>query len=294
MLSIVLCHIQQVYNNKWAWVFNVGVQVFLALSGWLYGNKNINSWSSWCKDKILKLYIPYIIYVIIVFIIYQLFSVDNFSIRNLAIYIFDLQWVCGNVNGLSHLWFMTAIAICYFLTPILQFLKNKGYVSVSLFLLSILGVCNFLYFNILLDKFSCIFIYLFAYLFSCLKSNYKKIYLVTIIIMFVYSLFSLNWDILLDYSDGLNKLFHVLLALLCVLLPIIISNNINVIKVPYCVSLFDKYSYYVYITHHIFVLGPLSLAFCTKYNVLNIGIMLVFSVLSAFLLRFISNLIIKN
>ena len=107
--------------------------------------------------------------------------------------------------------------------------------------------------------------------------------------MFVYSLFSLNWDILLDYSDGLNKFFHVLLALLCVLLPIIISNKINVIKVPYCVSLFDKYSYYVYITHHIFLLGPFSLAFITNSIYINVMIILVAICLSSYVLKKISD-----
>ncbi len=46
MFSIVLCHVFQAYNNSLAWRFNVGVQVFLVLSGYLYGHKEI---SGWCK-----------------------------------------------------------------------------------------------------------------------------------------------------------------------------------------------------------------------------------------------------
>ena len=70
MFLIVICHLQQAYDNKWAWVFNVGVQVFLAISGWLYGNKNIVNWGKWYKDKIMKLYVPYIIYVVSSYIFY--------------------------------------------------------------------------------------------------------------------------------------------------------------------------------------------------------------------------------
>ena len=71
LFSIIACHFLQVYNNKWAWVLNVGVQIFLAISGYLYGNKNIVDWSKWFKDKIKKLYIPYIIYIILIFSIYM-------------------------------------------------------------------------------------------------------------------------------------------------------------------------------------------------------------------------------
>ena len=37
MVSIVTCHFMQSLGNHWAWVFNIGVQVFLLMSGFLYG-----------------------------------------------------------------------------------------------------------------------------------------------------------------------------------------------------------------------------------------------------------------
>ena len=36
-LSILICHIFQFYNNFLAWWLNVGVVVFLIISGYLYG-----------------------------------------------------------------------------------------------------------------------------------------------------------------------------------------------------------------------------------------------------------------
>lgn len=57
MCFIVLCHIMQrdVFstsiagaNIKWAFWFNIGVQMFLFLSGYLYGKKDI-------KRKILRI-----------------------------------------------------------------------------------------------------------------------------------------------------------------------------------------------------------------------------------------------
>lgn len=36
-LLIITCHIQQYLNIVLAWWFNVGVQIFLCISGYLYG-----------------------------------------------------------------------------------------------------------------------------------------------------------------------------------------------------------------------------------------------------------------
>lgn len=48
MLSIVTCHIFQAYNIPiWGCIFNVGVQIFFVLSGYLYGYKTIDNWKSW-------------------------------------------------------------------------------------------------------------------------------------------------------------------------------------------------------------------------------------------------------
>ena len=42
-LFIIICHVFQYYNMEAAWWFNVGVQMFLCISGFLYGNKRITS-----------------------------------------------------------------------------------------------------------------------------------------------------------------------------------------------------------------------------------------------------------
>ena len=43
MIFIVICHFFQYYNLELAWWFNVGVQIFLCISGFLYGNKKITN-----------------------------------------------------------------------------------------------------------------------------------------------------------------------------------------------------------------------------------------------------------
>ena len=49
MLSIVVCHLFQSYNHGLAGLFNIGVQVFFVLSGYLYGTKMILDWKNWAK-----------------------------------------------------------------------------------------------------------------------------------------------------------------------------------------------------------------------------------------------------
>ena len=62
MFSIVSCHFMQALDNHWAWVFNLGVQVFLLISGFLFGHQHITNWMSWWGKRFLRIYIPFIIF----------------------------------------------------------------------------------------------------------------------------------------------------------------------------------------------------------------------------------------
>lgn len=43
-ILIVACHFLQTQENKWAFVLNIGVQLFFVMSGYLYGIRNIENW----------------------------------------------------------------------------------------------------------------------------------------------------------------------------------------------------------------------------------------------------------
>lgn len=59
LIMIVSCHFLQKLDNKWAWVLNIGVQIFFLISGYLYGFKQIDNWILWLIKRIRKVYIPY-------------------------------------------------------------------------------------------------------------------------------------------------------------------------------------------------------------------------------------------
>lgn len=59
MLMIISCHIMQYYDLELAWWFNVGVQIFLCISGFLYGQKSIDNVTDFYNKRLKKILIPY-------------------------------------------------------------------------------------------------------------------------------------------------------------------------------------------------------------------------------------------
>ena len=114
LIMIVSCHFLQKLDNKWAWVLNIGVQIFFLISGYLYGFKQIDNWILWLIKRIRKVYIPYIIVVFAFTPMLFLLNPNLKSlIKHLICYITDTQWLGGGYDGLNHLWFITVIFICY-------------------------------------------------------------------------------------------------------------------------------------------------------------------------------------
>ena len=95
LMLIVSCHICQFYGNRWAWVLNVGVQLFIIISGYLYGQRIVTDWSEWFKRRFLKLYIPYALYLCAVLPLYFIFESSYISIKKVVLYFFDLQGILG-------------------------------------------------------------------------------------------------------------------------------------------------------------------------------------------------------
>lgn len=80
MFSIIVCHLLQAYNNRYCWLFNIGVWVFLAISGYLYGCKVIEDWGHWFKTRFKKLYIPYILFLLACIPFYYIFVPEKISV----------------------------------------------------------------------------------------------------------------------------------------------------------------------------------------------------------------------
>lgn len=126
-LSIVACHYLQAYHCAAAWVMNIGVQVFLCLSGYLYGHKVVAHPVQWLRRRVRKLYVPYALMVVATLAALVLLTDIRPTLTAVVNYTLCLQGLKGGVphSGLEHLWFLTAILLCYLATPFLQWLRGR-------------------------------------------------------------------------------------------------------------------------------------------------------------------------
>ncbi len=104
-------------------ISNSGVMIFLFISGYLYGNRQINNWKNWFVNRLIRICIPVWIFVIIDLIIEQLLY-GRFQIKYILIYLFNVQGFVNGTPGGLPLWFITLILICYLITPLLYKLKK--------------------------------------------------------------------------------------------------------------------------------------------------------------------------
>ena len=111
----------QYENFILAWWFNVGVQIFLCISGYLYGQKNTEKITSFYGKRFLKILVPYYIVFLIAGFFEAMFFSNVFSIAR-----FGAGLVCRTtIAGGEHLWFVPVILFCYVLTPVLGAYRDK-------------------------------------------------------------------------------------------------------------------------------------------------------------------------
>lgn len=79
LCMIIVCHITQYYDLEICNWFNVGVQIFLCISGFLFSNKEIDNIPKFLNKRFLKVLIPYYIVFILYGILYYCFARDLFS-----------------------------------------------------------------------------------------------------------------------------------------------------------------------------------------------------------------------
>lgn len=149
-LMIFLCHYVQITGNpiiaQSSQFFNVGVFVFFLISGYLYGQKNIGRGNvlQWYRKRLIKIFVPLYVVMMIIFLALYIENIKVMPMQYL-IYALNLQGFWGEISGAAQLWFLTALMICYFITPLLQFMRdniNKNVLKViaSIFILLQLAV----------------------------------------------------------------------------------------------------------------------------------------------------------
>ena len=122
-LFIVTCHIMQVEKNPLALWLNVGVQMFLYMSGYLYGKKREIDAAGFLGARLKRLLVGYYIFVVpfsLILIITKVYPTGWVDILHFLTFSnFDFA------DGIGHLWFVPCIIVCYALLTLFVSILNR-------------------------------------------------------------------------------------------------------------------------------------------------------------------------
>ena len=303
MSMIVLCHLCTFWKapSLFSQLFTVGVHIFVIISGWLYIDRDIDTLSyRWLFDRWRKLCIPLILWVVIIDLISSLFG-EGISAKDLLLLLFNLQgltWVLpfspalsnnGVVAGLGHLWFVTIIFLCYILIRI-RIIKEHPF-AFTIFLL-FLSIC--------LAPFGIRLSFFISFFVGCLLKRIVSYRPVVYIISIVVILFSILLRLIgRHYYDG-TYLYNILIggfaqtllaAGIFVLIKGLVEHYLVLQRISnsWSVRQCDALSYYIYITHYIFLCEQLKLSILIPAIVPQTVAFLALSIISALGLRWVTD-----
>ena len=102
-------------------------------------------------------------------------------------------------------------------------------------------------------------------------------------------LLNIDWSQVLKYDGVQNRMLHAFGGISLALLFVIILSNFNITAKGRIVTWLDRYSYQIYLLHHPFIIGPLSLIAITPWLACNISIILSLTIFLSLVLTIISN-----
>ena len=286
----------------------VGVQIFLVLSGFLYGKRKdlfsegkygVFIWRNW--KKILVKY-----YIYILLFVFPLTFCLRPEILN-ASKIWRVLTCSSMFEGIQHLWYIPYVLICYLLTPLLwdvkEYMRNKSKATLCFgFLISILAV------EILGKAYGSRFVsawincyilgfYLPDFLeqWNLKKSKYITVFIAVLSIVLNVYTYKVRYILLPDIADGLvkeicNYYINYSRCILAISIFLVIylffkENKMGGKYIRRLLDASDKYSYNIYLVHMMYIKGMLSVLDITDYLILNIILMVLIIIFSAFVLE---------
>lgn len=318
VISIIFCHSfeysSSIFINK-GWILESignylanGVQVFLIISGYLYGNRentverpeeklflDSKSRIRFLIKNSLKILKDYWIYcILVIFPVYSFKEPLVLTKRK----IIEVLITSDTISGVHHLWFIPYILFCYFLTPYLfdikEYLKNKSkksFIKGVLFVLFIIIIFSYFFKFYFIYEWICCYVigFFMTDIINILNYSEKRALKLFIFLNFVVL------NILRYYCNYINPDFYTTNITLeitrwsQVFFAIVVFLMIYKVKVlsrslKKFLDFSDKYSYDIYLAHMIYVKGALSVMFLTNFLILNYIIGLFLSAVSGIIL----------
>lgn len=295
-IFIFLCHYYQYYCDGLTFWFNVSVQMFFFISGLLYANRKIDDPIAFLIKGFKKILVPYYIYVIIACVIGRIF------IPNDCTWHIVLKLLCldaeGSYMALNNLWFISHILFCYIMAPLflkwLDYVETKKPIEVFVIVcLTMLGILVFFYNYGTYYKPWDTLCFFFGLIYGRMAKNVKSIWLSILNVFIIIAALLMKIVYVIGdsrYKDYINangygelhyqlyKISHAFLgvAIIIVLVYIykFVRSRFQLIGFEKLLKQSDRFSYYIYLTHQIFLLGAFSVCgiFANKFIALIVAI----------------------
>ncbi len=317
MCLIFICHIMQRNSIssvilgvqiEWAFWFNVGVQMFLFISGYLYGTRSKIDTISFYKKAFPKILIDYYVFIVIMLVIIGISPLLDIGIKGTL----KLLTFSGTVPGFGHLWFIPTILFCYLITPILFDItcvidkkRNISFLSEALVLFLIVHAVIMLFFKSFTPA------WINCYCVGMVYSNVERrngvcktafnigsafMCCLLLIVQFGIDYFlqgELSMPLALLYEQ-INDYGHVALGIVIVLF---IRHMIKLFRtaprVHHILNWSDKYSYDVYLVHHVFIQSVFACQEYISVKYIALPLAIIMTIIFSFVINFISRQIRK-
>lgn len=310
MVMILLCHIfQEEKNYLLGELFIIGVPLFLFVAGFLCGSRPAVDVKAWLLRKCERILLPAVLYFVVVYTSYGFTGVEDVSLFQWVFSLLNLQglnytyWkfdLYGAAAGCGHLWFVTTIMFCYLLTPLVQRIPHirMSVWQKTLLILAILAAqAGLLYLGFQL---SYLLTYFFGYFAAKkpVRTDGKWYSFVTVLMGAAVAIRLLARR----YMDA-TILYDRYIALISgAVISAWIFYTVYFLKarLPRLFACMDcrllgwveGLSYYVYITHYLFLRGYYSVWHLTDNKVLGYILFIAFTTVSAALLHLLTEKVV--
>lgn len=269
MLLIIVTHILNEIPsvNSLGQATNAAVYTFIFISGILYGPRDIKNGLEWFIDRLKIILIP--MYVVLMsVVIWMYFSGEQIDFLKVGAYLINIQGFWGTFGGIGHMWFLTLIMLCYFVTPLLSYMDKKifnyKFILLFLFFVSIVVVFSAQLLSVGVSRF---FSYIGLYVLAYSASNFwnREIKNSTFIIISLSVLIFVFIRVLSRrYFDGSSLYDGIIVPLSQAALGYYIFIFLyktkrfwlEKMKLKKMVSFFDKYTFELYLVHYPLIVGP--------------------------------------
>lgn len=303
IICVFSCHILQYYKHLGCNYLNVGVWIFLFISGFIYGKRIIQNVFLFYLHRMIRILVPYYI-VLIVAVSIEMLAGQGITRGGLLSSVMCLQWYGESVPNCGHLWYISCILFCYLITPVLQWITEQSKqipfnkcCTLFVLLILVLQVAN--HFRAVAQPIARVLPYILGYFIAAkdkdVPSSCKNGPALSLVIgifgtMYIMEAFGQLRipRIVLDYF---KSVFAAVVVMYATRFTLQLGCNKNC---RLFLDVIDRHSYEFYLTHNFFILGTLSVMQCTPNRSLNCVLAAFCAVSSCIMLHAISSIIIKH